>query len=60
MSSDVLEHRKRLHSIDENITQGSGKIQKMLNDGFHSTESSLAALSNKQHGGMSILDRCLV
>ena len=59
-SNLVSEHHKRLHSIDESISQGSGKIQKMLNEGFHSTESSLAALSNKQYNGMLILDRCLV
>lgn len=48
-SSDVVEHHKRLHSIDESISQGSGKIQKMLNEGFHSTKSSLAALDVKSN-----------
>ena len=40
------EHHERLHSIDESINQGSGKIQEMLNEGFCSTQSSLTALSD--------------
>ena len=59
-SSDVVEHHKRLRSIDESISQGSGKIQKILNEGFHSTEISLDALSKKQSNGILILDRCLL
>ena len=59
----MIEHHKRLHSIDESISQGSGKIQKIVNEGFHSTKSLLAALevkSNSQCNGMLTLDRCLV
>ena len=59
----MIEHRKRLQSIDESISQGSGKIQKMLNEGFDGTRNSLAALEVKfkmQENGMSVRDRCLV
>ncbi len=59
----MIEHRKRLHSIDESISRGSGKIQKMLNEGFDGTKSSLAALEVKSHmqdNSMSTGNRCLV
>ena len=59
----MVEHRKRLHSIDESISQGSGKIQKMLNEGFSGTKSSLAALevnSNTQYNSTSTLSRYIV
>ena len=62
-SPDVIEHHKRLRSIDESINERSAKLQRIVNEGFDDTKSSLAALeinSNTQDNSMLTLNRRLV